>query len=206
MSATRSLPAPASSTPLTERDRIRNITWAIRDAERGVRKRFGFLRHQSALGLGFLLLCAGTFIASGVLYVQGLLPAWACIVVGALCTSILREIEHDLIHNLYFPRKKWMQKLMMGATWPFLGNLPHPWFRRKMHLLHHQTSGQKEDFEERLIGNGMPFGWKKVLAMIEPGLALLFRKKDMEEIPFYDPKALRRAMPAPDSPRRYGPR
>jgi hypothetical protein len=83
---------------------------------------------------------------------------------------------------------------MMASTWPFLGNLPHPWFRRRMHLLHHRTSGQVEDFEERLIGNGMPFGWKKVLAMFDPVLALAFRKAELRTIPFYDPKQVIRAM------------
>jgi fatty acid desaturase len=82
---------------------------------------------------------------------------------------------------------------MMAMVWPLLGNLPHPWFRREMHLLHHRTSGHDEDFEERLIGNGLKFGPLKILAMIEPGLALFFRKNEMEKIPFYDGHKLARA-------------
>lgn len=187
--------APADSEDaLTDLQRIRDIASTIKDAERDARRRFAFLRYQSAIGLGSLLVAAGVFATSGALYLAGILPAWACIIIGALATSIIREIEHDLIHNLYFRTRKWAQNAMMAAVWPFLGNLPHPWYRRDMHLLHHRTSGQMEDFEERLIGNGMPFGWKKIVAMIEPGLALLFRKREMEEIPFYDKRELNRAM------------
>jgi fatty acid desaturase len=78
-----------------------------------------------------------------------------------------------------------IQNLMMLAVWPFLGNLPHPWYRRRMHLLHHRTSGHEEDFEERLIGNGLKFGPLKILAMFEPGLASLFRHKEFRQIPFF---------------------
>ena len=36
---------------------------------------------------------------------RALLPAWACIVVSAFFASIAHEVEHDLIHSLYFPRQ-----------------------------------------------------------------------------------------------------
>jgi fatty acid desaturase len=179
---------------LAGRERVRRITTAIHDAERRLRARWGILRHQDALGVGFFLLAAAAFVASGLLFLAGVLPAGASIAIGALAASVLRELEHDLAHNLYFRRRKSVQNLLMGAVWPFLGNLPHPWFRREMHLLHHQTSGQVEDFEERLIGNGMPFGWKKFLAMVEPGLAMLVRRKEFAEIPFYDAKKFFRAL------------
>jgi fatty acid desaturase len=191
--ATTLLHRPATQT-MTDRDRVREITMTIKDADKDLRKRYGFLKHQDALGVVAFALSAGIFVTVGWLYVAGVLPAWLVVVVGALCTSILREIEHDLIHNLYFRTKTWAQNLLMAAVWPFLGNLPHPWFRREMHLLHHKTSGQVEDFEERVIGNGMPFGWKRILAMIDPAIALFFRKDELATIPFYDAKKVRRAM------------
>jgi fatty acid desaturase len=186
--------APATPETLDDRARARSITLAVKAADREMRERFGFLRHQDALGVAAYLVAAGTFVASGALFLAGVLPAWATIAISALAASILREIEHDLIHNLYFAGRKGLQNLMMAATWPFLGNLPHPWFRRKMHLLHHKTSGTFEDFEERLIGNGMPFGPKKLLAMVEPGLAMVLRRREMAEIPFLRQESLLHAM------------
>lgn len=124
-------------------------------------------------------------MVSSALYIQSVIPWWLCLMINAICLSVLREIEHDLIHNLYFRAQPIVQNLMMLAVWPFLGNLPHPWYRRKMHLNHHRTSGHEEDFEERLIGNGLKFGPLKILAMLEPGLASLFRQKEFRQIPFY---------------------
>lgn len=166
--------------------RSRVITVAIKQAERDLRRRWPILKYQSAIGAGSFLVCALGTLFSSWMYIQGLIPWWICLLVNAFFLSLIREIEHDLIHNLYFRTRLWIQNLMMLAVWPFLGNLPHPWYRRRMHLLHHRTSGQVEDFEERLIGNGMKFGPLKILAMIEPGLASLFRHKEFEEIPFYN--------------------
>lgn len=173
--------------------RIKAITLAIKEADRRMRERFRFLKYQDAIGLGWLVALALTCAVSGSLFVAGLIPWWLCLMVNAIALSLVRELEHDLVHNLYFKNNKRIQNAMMATVWPLLGNLPHPWFRREMHLLHHRTSGHDEDFEERLIGNGMKFGPLKLLAMIEPGLALLFRKKEMAQIPFYDGRKLARA-------------
>jgi fatty acid desaturase len=181
---------------MTDRERSRAITLAIKEADRRIRRRLPWLQHQSAIGLGCFLLSAAVIVVSSGLFIAGRCPWWACLLINAACMSILREIEHDLIHNLYFARQPRVQNLLMAAVWPFLGNLPHPWYRRRMHLLHHRTSGQVEDFEERLIGNGMKFGPLKVLAMLEPGLASLFRKKEFAEIPFYNgPEFFRALLP-----------
>jgi fatty acid desaturase len=173
--------------------RIRAITLTIKEADRQWRRRLPWLRHQDAIGVAILaaIVAATTFSATA--YLNGWLPWWACIALSAFSLSLARELEHDLVHNLYFRGRRFWQNAMMGLVWPLLGNLPHPWFRRDMHLLHHRTSGQTEDFEERLIGNGMKFGPLKILAMIEPGLAMWFRGKELESIPFFDSRRLARA-------------
>jgi fatty acid desaturase len=146
------------------------------------------LKFQDAIGVAFLALAAIGCIGSGAAYVFGALSFWACIGINAFLLAVVREIEHDLIHNLYFRGRPRIQNAMMLAVWPLLANLPHPWFRRRMHLLHHRTSGQDEDFEERLIGNGMKFGPLKLLAMVEPVAAMFLRRKEMATIPFYSAK------------------
>ncbi|HMP80091.1 MAG TPA: fatty acid desaturase [Pirellulaceae bacterium] len=184
----------ASGESVDDVARIKAITVAIKDADRRMRERFKFLKYQDAIGLGWLIGLTTLCVISSGLFVYGLIPWWLCLIVNAIALSMVRELEHDLVHNLYFKDRKSIQNAMMAVVWPLLGNLPHPWFRREMHLLHHRTSGHDEDFEERLIGNGMKFGPLKILAMIEPGLALLFRKKEMQQIPFYDGRKLTRAV------------
>jgi fatty acid desaturase len=170
---------------MTDHERIVAITATIKDADKNLRRRFPILNHQDAMGTGFFLLTTGSVVACSLLYICGVIPWYVCLFLNTICLSVIREIEHDLIHNPYFRTKPFVQNLMMLAVWPFLGNLPHPWFRRRMHLNHHKTSRHEEDFEERLIGNGMKFGPLKLLAMLEPGLASLFRQKEFRRIPFY---------------------
>lgn len=170
---------------MTDHDRACEITKAIKSADKDWRRRFPILKFQSAIGTAFFAAVVAISIASAGLFLGGLIPWWLCIAINAICFAVIREIEHDLIHNLYFSAHIRIQNLMMLLVWPFLGNLPHPWYRRRMHLLHHRTSGHDEDFEEQLIGNGMKFGPLKLLAMFEPGLASLFRQKEFARIPFY---------------------
>ena len=73
----------------------------------------------------------------------------------ALSISILHEIEHDLIHNLYFKHDPWIQNICFFLIWIAKFNV-NPWWRRKIHLHHHNNSGQINDIEERLIGLGLP--------------------------------------------------
>jgi fatty acid desaturase len=96
-----------------------------------------------------------------------------CFILNAFCTSFLHELEHDLIHQLYFRTKPIVQNVFMGLIWLFRGNLISPWYRKLIHLLHHRESGQTEDIEERLIGNGEKWGFKRLLLTLDPGMSLL---------------------------------
>jgi hypothetical protein len=81
--------------------------------------------------------------------------------------SFLHELEHDLIHNLYFKGQQWFQHFMFFTIWMSKGN-GNPWYRKVLHLRHHILSGQNEDLEERFIGLGKPFGWLRWLVQIYP--------------------------------------
>jgi fatty acid desaturase len=179
---------------LNDNERAAEITKAIRAADKDLRRRFPVLNYQSALGVAFFGAAVAVSVVSAVAYGVGVMPWYLCLAINAICFAVIREIEHDLIHNLYFATNKRIQDTMMLAVWPFLGNLPHPWYRRRMHLLHHRTSGHDEDFEEQLIGNGLPFGAMKLLAMFEPGLASLFRQREFAQIPFYKAREFYKAL------------
>ncbi len=174
-------PAPEQAT--THQNQEKAIKLAVRQAERRVRDRFPILSYQNTLGMTFLAVSYGTLIGSSVLYCLGHIPGWACVVINAIAISLLREIEHDIIHNLYLKGRTKLQDALLLAIWPAMGNSMNPVHRRIAHLNHHRTSGHEEDFEERLIGNGLPFGWLRILTLLDPGLALFIRLPEFRQIP-----------------------
>jgi fatty acid desaturase len=168
------------------RDDTKAIRRAIRDADRRMRERWPVLRHQTALGMGFVALGYTTAAVSALLFINGLIPAWACVAINAMAFAALREIEHDLIHNLYFKNRLTLQNIVLFLIWPALGNVPSPLYRRKIHLQHHRSSGHEADLEERFIGNGNGFGLLRWLTMIDTGLSCIFRQRELEKIPGFN--------------------
>lgn len=166
----------------SDRERARRISAVIRFAEKRLRRRFPLLNAQNALGTLIFFTSAAGFVASSVLYLQGAIPACACILANALFASLLHELEHDLIHNLYFNRRPLIQNAMMFAVWAFRGNIINPWYRRRIHLLHHKESGQHTDLEEQLIGNGMKYGLMRLLTTFD-GFSSTLLRKDLHGIP-----------------------
>jgi fatty acid desaturase len=177
-----SSPAPTSEASLdrdaaeqADRARVMRINAAIRAASRELRARRPLLRHQDALGLTLLLASAGTAGAAGLGYVRGALPAWAVILVVALSTSIAHEVEHDLLHQLYFRGNRVAHHAMMALAWLLRPNTINPWLRRALHLHHHRLSGTATDLEERAITNGESFGVRRLVMMADGVAAVLLR-------------------------------
>lgn len=158
-----------------DRERIARINGAIRAASRGLRARHPFLKHQDAIGLILLLLSVGAAVAAGAAYLGGWLPAWATIVLVAFATSIVHEIEHDLIHLQYFRKNPVVHAGMMALGWLVRPNTINPWLRKELHLHHHKMSGTPTDLEERAITNGESFDLKRLVMMADGVAALLFR-------------------------------
>lgn len=68
-----------------------------------VRARHPFLvKHQDAIGMAIFLVSLGGMALNGWLWLEGIMPAWVVIVLSAFWTSLLHELEHDLIHYMYF--------------------------------------------------------------------------------------------------------
>ena len=151
----------------TDRARTMRINSAIRAASRDLRARHGFLRHQDGIGLTILLGSVAVGAAAGLGYVRGVLPAWATVLVVALATSIVHEIEHDLIHHLYFKENRLAHHFMMAVAWLARPNTINPWLRRGLHINHHRVSGTATDLEERAITNGESFGLKRLVMMAD---------------------------------------
>ena len=124
--------------------------------------------------------------AVAVFYLQGLLAWWAAIPLMALPLSILHELEHDLIHDLYFRKSPLLQNAMFLVIWISKLSIS-PWYRRAIHLRHHQESGQTTDIEERLIGIGLPFGVLRMLVSLHPMAGLFLFRRIQRDVPEFQP-------------------
>lgn len=147
------------------------IRKAILDADRTLRRKYDWLKHQSTIALALWLTSIATIAANvwALYHFWGVYPLWVAVPVSAFAASILHELEHDLIHYLYFnsPGETWMQDVMFFGIWVSKLSL-NPWTRRTLHLLHHKRSGQPDDVEERLIGLGIPNVLIRILIAICP--------------------------------------
>jgi fatty acid desaturase len=164
--------APLSA---ADREKVARINSELRRAGAELRERHPWLRHQDALGASALALAALGMATSGYLYLSGVLPAWAAVVVSALFASISHEVEHDLIHSLYFARRRGVWASMLVLAWLLRPGTLNPFVRKRLHLHHHKASGNADDLEERAITNGEPYGLKRLFMMADGFLAVLLR-------------------------------
>lgn len=132
---------------------------------RGVelRQQYPILKHQDALGAGILGFAMAGMIGSAALYMTGHMAWWACLLLNAFFASLTHELEHDLIHSMYFRKQRVPHNLMMGLVWLARPSTINPWIRRHLHLNHHKVSGSETDTEERAITNGEPWGIARLL-------------------------------------------
>jgi len=128
-----------------------------------LRQRYPILRHQDALGAGILALALAGMIGSAALYITGHMAWWVCLLLNAFFASLTHELEHDLIHSMYFRKQRLPHNLMMGLVWLARPSTINPWIRRHLHLNHHKVSGTETDMEERAITNGEPWGFARLL-------------------------------------------
>jgi len=159
------------------RKNINAIIQAIRVEEKRLREQYSFLVHQNAIGMLIMLVCLFGMVGLGSLYYFSIIPAWAAVLLIAMVASISHELEHDLIHNLYFRKSPKTQNFMMLMVWLMRPNTINPWYRRKIHLHHHIVSGTEQDLEERLVGNGIKNPFLRFLVIIDGLLGLLINRK-----------------------------
>lgn len=140
-----------------------------------VRKRHGWLRHQNAIGLAIFTVSIAGVLLNAWLYGQNLISAWLVIPLTAFWTSLLHELEHDLIHWMYFRKNRLMHHLMMLGVYIFRPTTINPWIRRHLHFRHHKISGTETDLEERAITNGEKWGPRRLLMTGDNMLAFYLR-------------------------------
>lgn len=161
--------------PVSDADKasIKAIKSGIRQASRDVRAQHGWLKYQNTIGLSIMLASIAGMVVSGYGYVQGWWPAWATLIVTGVFASLIHELEHDLIHEQYFQKHKWVQHIMYALGWIARPSTINPWIRKRIHLLHHKISGTQGDLEERGITNGYQWGIVRFICLFD-GMAAVF--------------------------------
>ncbi len=155
--------SPASPANQNAQQRAAHIREVVMAHGVELRQRFPLLQHQDALGAGILAFALAGMLGSAALYVGGHMAWWACLLLNAFFASLTHELEHDLIHSMYFRKQRVPHNLMLALVWLARPSTINPWVRRHLHLNHHKVSGTETDLEERAITNGEPWGFARLL-------------------------------------------
>lgn len=165
-------PSPAS---LNDQQRAAHIREQVMAHGNALRQRYPILQHQDALGAAILAFALLGMLGSAALYIGGQLPWWGCLLLNAFFASLTHELEHDLIHSMYFRKRPVPHNLMMALVWLARPSTINPWVRRHLHLNHHKVSGSEADTEERAITNGEPWGIARLLMVGDNMMSSLIR-------------------------------
>jgi len=162
---------------LTDADKTARIKQVVLAEGQRLREAHPWLKRQDLLGALIMAGSIAGMAGSGWLYWMGAIPWWVCVPVTAIFASFIHELEHDLIHWMYFRKNKLAHHLMMALCWLTRPGTINPWIRRKLHFQHHKHSGTHKDLEERGITNGERWGLRRLLMTGDNMLAVYLRPK-----------------------------
>jgi fatty acid desaturase len=165
----------ASSEKLNAQQRSAHIRTVVMARGDELRQRYPILKHQDAIGASILAFALSGMLASAALYIGGYMPWWVCLLLNAFFASLTHELEHDLIHSMYFRKQRVAHNLMLALVWMARPSTINPWIRRHLHLNHHKVSGTEADMEERAITNGEPWGVARLLMVGDNVMSSLIR-------------------------------
>lgn len=171
-----------SAAHLSDAEKVQIIRTRVQAAGDAMKARHVWLAHQNLIGLCIQLGAVGGMVLMSVLYLQGVAPAWLTIVAVGIFASITHEMEHDLIHHMYYKHQPRMQNFLLLIGWLARPSTINPWMRREIHFHHHKVSGSETDMEERGITNGERWGLKRVLMLADGILAVVLRPLEMRKM------------------------
>ncbi|WP_323122387.1 fatty acid desaturase [Burkholderia alba] len=159
--------------------KVAYVRQQVNAASDAVRAQYPLLDRQNLIGATVMALSVAALLASAWLYAIGVIAWYVALPFAAFATSLIHELEHDLIHTMYFKKTPWAYHLMMALCWLTRPGTINPWTRRRMHLHHHKVSGGESDLEEYGITNGERWGVKRLLMIADGMLAVAFRPLGM---------------------------
>ena len=159
-----------------DEQRIHRIRKGILEAGNQFRAKHPWLvKYQNQIGMGLLITAVTGIVFNITQYARGKMPWYVAVTLSAFWMSILHELEHDLIHQMYFRKNKKMNDLMLATVYAFRPSTINPWTRRNIHLHHHKSSGTASDVEERGINNGDKWDLKRLIMTGDNLLAIMLR-------------------------------
>lgn len=171
----QTIEAPAAQ--LSDAEKAKKIKQVVIKAGEDLRQQHPWLKHQDFIGASIMLLSLAGMVASGYAYYLDAIAWYVCVPLVAFFASFIHELEHDLIHRMYFRKSPKINKIMLLIGWAARPSTINPLVRRKLHLHHHKHSGTASDLEERGITNGESWGIKRLLMTGDNMLAVYLRPK-----------------------------
>ena len=141
--------------------------------------RFPILKYQNSIGLGIFLTSVLMILGASYFWWKGHLSVWILVPFNAFWMGILHELEHDLIHWMYFKNRKWVHHSMLFVVWLLRPLTVNPWLRRTLHYHHHKFSGAKHDVEERGVTNGERWSIKRLITTPDIVVGGILRLKSL---------------------------
>ncbi|WP_296436213.1 fatty acid desaturase [Zhongshania sp.] len=169
------------SAALTNEEKTAFIRKSVLQAGDELRAKHRWLKHQDAIGAIIMVLSLLGMLGSAWLYYQEIISWWLCIPLVALFASFIHELEHDLIHTIYFRKNPKINRMMLIIGWIARPSTINPLVRRRLHLHHHKHSGTESDLEERGITNGEHWNMKRLIMTGDNKLATKLRTKSIHE-------------------------
>ncbi|MDB5228653.1 MAG: hypothetical protein JWN78_2846 [Bacteroidota bacterium] len=160
---------------VTDDQRTKIIRKEIQGSYKEFRTKHPFLKHQNAIGFTIFAVSIAMIILGAVFYLQHKISFLILLPWVAIWTSLLHELEHDLIHFMYFKKNKFVQNLMMLGVWVFRPMTINPWLRRDLHFHHHRVSGTQTDMEERAVTNGQKWNFRRLITVSDVLLGGILR-------------------------------
>jgi fatty acid desaturase len=136
-------------------------------------------KHQNTIGFLIFSVSVLMIVGASVLYLKNQLSAWILIPFNAFWMSILHELEHDLIHWMYFRKKVAVHNFMLFVIWILRPLTINPWLRRELHFHHHKYSGTLHDVEERGVTNGEKWSLRRLIGTPDLILGGVMRAKTL---------------------------
>merc|ERR1712000_19977 len=130
-------PLPKDKNPF--QPRINAIRKVIYSEDKRLRQKYSWLQHQNTLGMLWFCGSLTVMAITSFLYIYNIMPWYYAMTLMAVAVSIMHELEHDLIHDMYFKDSKFIQHFMFAVIWVSKLNA-NPWWRKPMHLKHHKKS------------------------------------------------------------------
>ncbi|MEJ5104911.1 fatty acid desaturase [Chryseobacterium sp. MYb328] len=164
---------------MKHQEKSRYIRKEINQSYQELKEQYPLLKRQDSIGFSIFLLSIIAIIATSVGWYEAIIPTWLMIIMNAFFMGVLHEIEHDLIHWLYFKKQKPIHHFMLLSVWILRPLTINPWIRRTLHYHHHKFSGTLHDVEERGVTNGERWSIKRLLTTADIVLGGLLRLQQM---------------------------